>query len=345
MERGKGWWGERYRHRLASLKGWRQRRTIAKSLRRYHKRQRKEGYSPEHDVKIRADATYPTSDKAAIRRWKQDPAHSDILGVDTDLWRRLKGQQEKARAIFRKSRDRSQKHVQDFEVEKRRIQKSKVSKREKRKRVKREARKTVKKLEQEYEVAERISEEAKGEQKRRIARYVKPWDRERKRRARIVATTLVSDVITSDALISRAQRKGWDYDTVNWDELQGKDLSFDDRLVRLERQTGETQTHSEEEGEIDWQIEKYEAEYQAWVKKQAEEVADEGDYKIPKGMAMQKDLEGGGQHQFTTEKKETVKARHQESKVKPREKPKEQAILTSKEELAKSRLPKDQKTL
>lgn len=346
--RGSGWWGERYRHSLASLKGWRQRRTISRSLKRYHKEHLEDGHKMAKDVQIRAEATYPTSDKAAIRRWKQDPAHSDILGVDTDLWRRLKAPQVKARAIYRKSKDRVQKVVQDFKVEKKRIQASKVSQKEKKKRVKQEADRTIRKVAAEHDAAEKISEDAKKEQRKAITRYVKPsWDRERKRRAAMVARSLASDMITADALIGRAERKGWDYDTVNWDELQGKDLMFMDRLNRLERQTGETQTRMEEEGEIDWQIEKYESEYQEFVKAEAQKVAEKGKTKIPEDMAMQRDLSGGGRMEFTVEKekKGLVKPRYQESKVKPREKPKEQAILTSKEDLAKSSLPRGQETL
>lgn len=345
--RGSGWWGERYRHSLASLKGWRQRRAISRSLKRYHKEHLEDGHKMAKDVQIRAEATYPTSDKAAIRRWKEDPAHSDILGVDTDLWRRLKAPQVKARAIYTKSKDRVQKVVQDFKVEKKRIQESKVSKKEKKKRVKQEADRTIRKVAAEHAAAEKISEEAKKEQRKVIARYVKPWKRERKRRAAMVARTLVSDMITADALIQRAERKGWDYDVVSWDELQGRDLGFGDRVARLERQTGETQTVEEKHGEIDWQIEKLEDEYQAWVLKEARKVADKGETKIPKDMAMQKDFSGGGRMEFTVVKgkKGPVKARRQESKVKPRERKKEQAILTSKEDLAKSRLEKGQRTL
>lgn len=345
--RGSGWWGERYRHSLASLKGWRQRRTISRSLKRYHKEHLEDGHKMAKDVQIRAEATYPTSDKAAIRRWKEDPAHSDILGVDTDLWRRLKAPQVKARAIYTKSKDRVQKVVQDFKVEKKRIQESKVSKKEKKKRVKQEADRTIRKVAAEHDAAEKISEEAKKEQRKVIARYVKPWKRERKRRAAMVARTLASDMITADALIHRAERKGWDYDTVNWDELQGADLGFPDRVAVLERQTGETYTVEEKHGEIDWQIEKLEDEYQAWVLKEARKVADKGKTKIPKDMAMQKDFSGGGRMEFTVEKgkKGPVKARRQESKVKPRERKKEQAILTSKEDLAKSSLPRGQETL
>lgn len=347
VKQGSGWWGQRFRHSLAARKGWRQRRLISKSLKRYHKEHLEDGHKMARDVEIRAEATYPTSDKAAIRRWKEDPAHSDILGVDTDLWRRLKAPQVKARAIYRKSKDRVHKVVEDFKVEKKRIQASKVSKKEKKKRVKQEADRTIRKVAAEHDAAEKISEDAKKEQRKAIAKYVKPWDRERKRRAAMVARSLASDMITADALIGRAERKGWDYDTVNWDELQGKDLMFMDRLNRLERQTGETQTRMEEEGEIDWQIEKYESEYQEFVKAEAREVAEKGKTTIPKDMAMQKDFSGGGRMEFTVvkEKKGLVKPRYQESKVKPREKPKEQAILTSKEDLAKSSLPRGQETL
>jgi len=41
-------------------------------------------------------------------------------------------------------------------------------------------------------------------------------------------------------LWKRAKEKGFDYDTVDWDQLQGKDLTYKDRIETLEQMVGKT---------------------------------------------------------------------------------------------------------
>ncbi len=74
----------------------------------------------------------------------------------------------------------------------------------------------------------------------------KPWSSERKRRARLVAGRTGAPVVQADALIRRAKSKGVAYDTVDWDRLQGKDLTFAGRVRRLTKMVGRTPTKSEE---------------------------------------------------------------------------------------------------
>ncbi len=74
----------------------------------------------------------------------------------------------------------------------------------------------------------------------------KPWSSERRRRARLVASRTGSSVVAADALIRRARSKGVAYDKVNWENLQGKDLTFAGRTRRLNRMVGRTATQREE---------------------------------------------------------------------------------------------------
>ncbi len=82
--------------------------------------------------------------------------------------------------------------------------------------------------------------------KPRLRRIRKPWSSERKRRARLVAGRTGAPVVQADALIRRVKSKGVAYDTVDWERLQGKDLTFDGRVRRLTKMVGRTPTKSEE---------------------------------------------------------------------------------------------------
>ncbi len=74
----------------------------------------------------------------------------------------------------------------------------------------------------------------------------KKWSAERRKRAQVVAGVLGTGVVQADRLIARAKRKGWEWDEVDWDQLAGKDLSFQERVGRLEEQLGPTTTGEEE---------------------------------------------------------------------------------------------------
>lgn len=73
----------------------------------------------------------------------------------------------------------------------------------------------------------------------------KKWSAERKRRAELVAKEADCSVVEADGLIQRAKSKGYDYDEVDWDELQGKDLEYSERVEKLEKQVGTTRTRRE----------------------------------------------------------------------------------------------------
>ncbi len=80
-----------------------------------------------------------------------------------------------------------------------------------------------------------------------LARKPEKWTPERRRRAQIVAGILGTGVIQADRLISRAERKGFSWDEITWEELSGRDLSFQDRVDKLEEMIGPTTGAGEEE--------------------------------------------------------------------------------------------------
>ncbi len=82
----------------------------------------------------------------------------------------------------------------------------------------------------------------------------KKWSPERRRRAQIVAGVLGTGVVQADRLIARAKRKGWEWDEVDWDQLSGKDLSFQERVGRLEEQLGPTTTGEEEKETLEAEL-------------------------------------------------------------------------------------------
>jgi hypothetical protein len=71
------------------------------------------------------------------------------------------------------------------------------------------------------------------------------WSAERKRRAQIVAEQVGCSEVEADALIKRADAKGYEYDEVDWDRLQGKDLTYSERVEKLEDRVGSTRTKGE----------------------------------------------------------------------------------------------------
>lgn len=60
------------------------------------------------------------------------------------------------------------------------------------------------------------------------------WSRLRRERAERIARTVRCNPLQADALAKAVDRLGYDPDTYDWDELQGKDLSYEDRLDRIE---------------------------------------------------------------------------------------------------------------
>ncbi len=73
-----------------------------------------------------------------------------------------------------------------------------------------------------------------------------------------MAGVLGTGVVQADRLIARAKRKGWEWDEVDWDQLAGKDLSFQERVGRLEEQLGPTTTGEEEKETLEAELAAFE---------------------------------------------------------------------------------------
>lgn len=91
----------------------------------------------------------------------------------------------------------------------------------------------------------------------------KTWSRLRYERAASISRTTGAPYFQADALANISRRMGLDPEKVNWDELQGKDLSYDDRIAKLEESTGFS-TKSEKD---------YELEYELWIAESSEREA------------------------------------------------------------------------
>lgn len=241
--------GHSEKHSKATKLGWsRKKRLLA-----YQKKER-----GEHAVKVdrtkQARQVFSARDKKGVAKWKKAPYRYDIKGVDTAKFR------IRLRHIYRKRTAQVKTVLKAGKQKEIQIRKAKVPvqvKKQRIRQVKEKVRAVVRK------VTATTKKEVRATAKAFIAR-AKRWTATRRKRARYVARTTGATVMQADHLITRAQSKGWDYDTVNWDELQGKDLSYDERVRKLQSQVGRTTTIRGEAREIkammdefDWQYEKY----------------------------------------------------------------------------------------
>lgn len=64
------------------------------------------------------------------------------------------------------------------------------------------------------------------------------WTKLRHEQADAVVRACDCPKLQADALISTVKRVGIDPSKVDWDQLQGADLSYDERLGKLEQMTG-----------------------------------------------------------------------------------------------------------
>jgi len=72
------------------------------------------------------------------------------------------------------------------------------------------------------------------------------WSSQRKKEAQYVSETVGCSQIQADALNQRAKRAGKSYDRVDWDSIQGRDLTYSERVEKLDVQLGvRTRTKAE----------------------------------------------------------------------------------------------------
>lgn len=93
----------------------------------------------------------------------------------------------------------------------------------------------------------------------------KTWDRQRYNRAKMIAEATDSTMFQGDGLAKQAWRMGRDPSTVDWDAIQGKDLSYEEKQRKLAGMGHETASKRSLLREDD-----YEAEAETWAEMQSE---------------------------------------------------------------------------
>lgn len=91
----------------------------------------------------------------------------------------------------------------------------------------------------------------------------KTWDRLRRERARSIAESTGSSYFQADALAKTAWRMGLDPSKVDWEQLQGRDLSYDEKVEKLGQMSGMS-IRTEKEREL---------EYELWIEEREERIA------------------------------------------------------------------------
>jgi len=209
--------------------------------------------SKQQDLRLEAKDTELIDDKQHLKEWKADPSTHDIIGIDDTFYGPRLENLEVIKQILRERFDRfskvSREIVHKAKVEVREVKRSRrIPAKEKKKRIakiKHEAKRELKaKAKKDLED---LKETRKKARKARGLVPSKKWSAERRRRANYVANTVGCSVIQGDALIRRARSNGYDYDVVDWDRLQGKDLQFDERVGKLEHMIGRTYLEGEYE--------------------------------------------------------------------------------------------------
>jgi len=205
------------------------------------------------DLRLEAKETGLIDDKEALKDWKRDPTTHDIIGIDDTLYGPKLENLDVIKQTLRERFDRfskaSREIVHKAKAAVRAVKSSKrIPAKEKKKKVakiKHEAKRELK-AKAKKDLGE-FKETRKKARKARGFAASKKWSAERRRRANYVAKTVGCNPIEADALIRRARNNGYDYDVVDWDTLQGKDLQFDERIGKLEHMVGRTYLEGEYE--------------------------------------------------------------------------------------------------
>ncbi len=253
-----------------SVKGWVTRSTTKEVVARERAldEKKRSERAIAQDRKKTAKRVYSPSDPEEVVKWRENKGRSDLAGVDTvfrkltrikkKVSKRVKVSKKRQKAIVEKTKEKVKKIAKDPEKPK------EVKDRQ----VKQTIAEGERELKKEQETTEKVIEQAKEEQAKEIRVHEARWTPERRRRAEYVAETTGCSVLEADALIQRARRAGYDYDKVDWDRVQGKDLSYHERVGKLEEAIGrDTQTVAEQRmaaKNVDWVIEEYEKDEESW---------------------------------------------------------------------------------
>jgi len=190
--------------------------------------------------------------------WAKHPGTMDLQGVDT----KIADEQYQARfskQLLREKRQERRKLTK--KVSKKKEQIKHVEKPVEQKEIREEIKETE---EQKEQVEQDIKDIEVGHRKLKKSIAVK--SEERREVLYVMKTMDCNNYIESKALMERAKNKGVAYDHVDWDQLQGKDLTYDDRVRRLDGQIGKTYT--DEELYSPAYEEKYNEMYERWAAKE-----------------------------------------------------------------------------
>jgi len=190
--------------------------------------------------------------------WAKHPGTMDLQGVDTKI------ADEQYQARF------SKQLLKEKRQERRKLAKKISKKKEQIKRVEKpvEQKEIKEDIEETEEQKEQVEQDIKDIEvtHRKLKKSIAVKSEERREVLYVMGATQNNNYIESKALIERAKNKGVAYDHVDWDQLQGKDLTYGDRVRRLDGQIGKTYT--DEEFYSPAYEEKYEKMYEQWAASQ-----------------------------------------------------------------------------
>jgi len=210
------------------------------------------------DRRITAKHTYDLRNQKNKKKWMKHPNQYDLQGIDTAI--------AKERYHARVSK----KLLKEKRIHVHKIKKQLHKKREQIKRVKKPEEKQrlhleIKKKELEHKKAE-IDVRNVEVKHRKLKRSIHEKQEESEEVKYIMHATQNNNYMESKALLERAKNKGLVYDQVDWDQMQGPDLVYEDRVRRLDNLIGKTYT--DEELYHGHQEEMYKEKEQEWLSHQ-----------------------------------------------------------------------------
>jgi len=189
------------------------------------------------DRGITAKHVYTGKDRSGKAIWMKHPNQVDIKNIDNKIAR----EQYKAKGTKRQLKQEIQK--------KSKIKKSIIKKKQ---RIKREDKPEIKqKLQKEIQQREQEQKKTELDIKnieivhRKTKRSIHEKQEEKHEVMYIMDRTENNNYVESKNLLDKVETKGLAYDDVDWDELQGSDLTYDERVRRLDKQIGHTYTGDE----------------------------------------------------------------------------------------------------
>ena len=246
--RGKGWHEKSVyvssinrkvapKHRKAALGGSPGRQGSIPSSQIHRKMDRRSKRAQLIDRSKQAKRVGSVRSKKDKADWKHAPARMDLQGIDT----RIAKDQYKAKVSKQKLKQKRQ--------VRRKITKQIVKKKEQVKQVKKpeEKQKIQKEIKEKEQEKEKVELDIKNVEvgHRKVKKSIHEKSEEKHEVMYIMKTTDNNNYVECDALRERAKNNDVDYDHVDWEQMQGKDLTYNDRVRRLDNQIGKTHTDEE----------------------------------------------------------------------------------------------------